>query len=39
MESSIAIWYKNKVAVATAIGLWLINASFFTYGKSPPSIP
>jgi hypothetical protein len=37
--SSIAIWYKNKVATAVVTGLWLINGSFLVYGESPPSLP
>jgi hypothetical protein len=40
MESSVAIWYRHKVPVAiAATGLWLVNASIFTYCKSPPTIP
>jgi hypothetical protein len=37
--SRVAIWDKNKVIMAIATGLWVINTSFLTYGESPPSIP
>jgi hypothetical protein len=37
--SSIAIWHRNKVAMAIAIVIWVTNTSFLTYGESPPSIP
>lgn len=31
---SIAIWNRNKVVVATAIGVWVIDVGFFLQGKS-----
>jgi hypothetical protein len=31
--ASIAVWNKNKVATAMAIGLWGANAAFFIYCK------
>jgi hypothetical protein len=41
--SSIAFWLKNKVIVAIAAGLWVINASITILGESyplyPPGIP
>jgi hypothetical protein len=36
VPSSIAIWLKNKVIMAVAIGLWVTNASISISGKSPP---
>jgi len=33
--ASIAIWHKNKVATAMAIGLWGANAAFFIYCELP----
>ena len=36
---STAIWNRNKIAVAVAIGVWAINIAFFIQGRSvSPSI-
>jgi hypothetical protein len=32
--TSIAIWNRNKVAMALAIGVWAMNVGFFIQGKS-----
>jgi hypothetical protein len=32
--TSIAIWNRNNVAVAMAIGIWIMNAVFFIQGRS-----
>ena len=37
--ASIAIWNRNKVAVALAMIVWLINLGFHVYSKSLPLIP
>jgi len=39
--ASLAIWNRNKVAVAMAISVWVINVGFLIQGKSRllPSIP
>jgi hypothetical protein len=31
--ASIAIWDKNKIVVATAFSIWVINAAFFLQRK------
>ena len=33
---SIAIWNKNKIAVALAIGTWAINVAFLILGRFHP---
>jgi len=35
--ASIAIWGRNKIIVALAFSVWIINISFLTQGKSPSS--
>jgi len=37
--ASIAIWDKNKIVVATAFGIWVINAAFFLQRKLPLPCP
>jgi hypothetical protein len=37
--SSCAIWDRNKVAVAAATGIWLMEVGFLIQGKSLPFIP
>ena len=32
--ASIAIWNRNKIATAAAIGVWVINVAFLIQGKS-----
>jgi hypothetical protein len=33
-DSSIAIWNKNRVVVAIAVGVWVINIAFLIQGES-----
>jgi hypothetical protein len=34
VPDSIAIWNKNKIVVALAAIVWLVNVSFLSEGKS-----
>ena len=34
--SSIAIWHRNKVIMAVAIGLWVANIGVLSLGEYPP---
>ena len=37
--TSVAIWKRNIVAVATASTIWTVNGAFFIQGESPIFIP
>ena len=37
--ASVAIWNRNKIAVALAIGTWVINVAFLILGLSSPFQP
>ena len=37
--ASIAIWNRNKVVMAAAIGVWCVNLGFLIQGRSLLSFP
>jgi hypothetical protein len=37
--TSIAIWNRERVVVAMAITVWVVNVAFLVQGKSPLSTP
>jgi hypothetical protein len=38
-DASIAIWNKNKIVVATAFSIWVINGAFFLQRELPLPCP